>query len=106
MRFQLENKDLYVVNEGSDDLPSVVFRQVDPFRLWVWVEFNQLPSAKDREMLESVVKAWFMLGKLGGYNSGNMQVCCPACHQAFAPRWLCFFFHGKPLKSALLLSFW
>ena len=74
MRFQMENKDMYVIREGSDELPTIAFRQINPFRLWVWIEFNQPPSAKDQELLESVVKAWFMLGKLGGYNSGNLQV--------------------------------
>lgn len=40
----------------------------------VWLEFYRAPSSRERELIEGVLKAWFMLGKLGGYNSQNMQV--------------------------------
>ena len=35
---------------------------------------DQAPSTRDQELFDSVLKAWFMLGKLGGYNSNNLQV--------------------------------
>jgi len=31
-------------------------------------------TATEREMLSSALKSWFIIGKLGGYNSQNMQV--------------------------------
>jgi hypothetical protein len=74
MRFELQNKDLYVTREGSETPPTVAFRQVDPFKLWVWVQLLDAPSSREQDLLESCVKAWFMIGKLGGFNSGNLQV--------------------------------
>ena len=41
--------------------------------LQLWLEFVQSPSSREQELLESVLKAWFMLGKLGGFNSSNLQ---------------------------------
>lgn len=35
MRLALDNKDLYVMREGVEDPPKVVFREVDPFKMWV-----------------------------------------------------------------------
>ncbi len=31
-------------------------------------------TGTERDMLGSALKSWFILGKLGGYNSQNMQV--------------------------------
>ena len=42
MRLKLSNKDLYVTREGAEELPTVVFRQVNPFKLWIWVGFYQV----------------------------------------------------------------
>jgi len=74
MRFELQNKDFLTTKEGVETPPKVVFRQINPFGLWVWLEFHQAPSSREQELLESVLKAWFMVGKLGGYNSSNLQV--------------------------------
>ncbi|GAX83147.1 hypothetical protein CEUSTIGMA_g10573.t1 [Chlamydomonas eustigma] len=74
MKMKLQNKDFYVTREGTEELPTVAFREINPFKLWVWVEFIDSPSAREQELLESVVKAWFMLGKLGGFNTSNLQV--------------------------------
>ena len=38
------------------------------------MEMYEAPSSRDQDLLESVIKAWFMVGKLGGFNGGNMQV--------------------------------
>jgi hypothetical protein len=35
------------------------------------------PSEEDVSTLEQVVSSWFIVGKLGGYNSMNLQVCAP-----------------------------
>jgi hypothetical protein len=42
--------------------------------LQIWMEFLEPPSTREIELLEAVLKGWFMVGKLGGYNSQNMQV--------------------------------
>lgn len=35
---------------------------------------HTLPGPRETELLEAVLRAWFMLGKLGGYDSSNLQV--------------------------------
>lgn len=53
---------------------QVVFREFDPFDLWIWIEFNTVPSRGERQYLEEVFDSWFFLGKLGGFNAENLQV--------------------------------
>lgn len=38
------------------------------------------PSEDDVSTLEQVIGSWFIVGKLGGYNSANLQVRAPVCH--------------------------
>lgn len=53
---------------------EVAFREVDPFNVWLWMEFKTLPSGQERDLIEEVFSSWFLLGKLGGFNAENMQV--------------------------------
>lgn len=59
---------------GEDAPPEVTFRALDPFDLWIWIELYSPPSASELEMTQEVVNSWFMLGRLGAYNSANLQV--------------------------------
>jgi len=144
MKMELQNKELFATQQGTDTPPTVSFREVNPFKLWVsgvrgprsmqaaqphallrvvgghnlwlwrhhehkclaldlparltppgrvaalaptgtctqtphttlqvWLEFVQTPSTREVDLAEAVLKAWFMIGKLGGYNSQNLQV--------------------------------
>lgn len=58
---------------GSERPMQVRFRAVDQFNLWVWLELCQPPSQADLGMLQEVVDSWFLIGRLGGYNAGNLQ---------------------------------
>lgn len=53
---------------------QVQFREIDPFDLWIWVEFSTVPSEMERMYVEEVFNSWFFLGKLGGFNAENLQV--------------------------------
>ena len=53
---------------------QVQFREFNPFDAWIWVEFNTVPSEREKQYLEEVFDSWFFLGKLGGFNAENMQV--------------------------------
>jgi Protein of unknown function (DUF3531) len=53
---------------------QVQFREFNPFDLWIWIEFNTVPSAAERQYVEEVFDSWFYLGKLGGFNAENLQV--------------------------------
>lgn len=53
---------------------DVLFREFDPFNLWIWIEFVMVPSEREKQYLEEVFDSWFFLGKLGGFNAENLQV--------------------------------
>lgn len=47
----------------------------------LWFELYRPPSSKEAELLEEVLASWFMLGRLGAFNTQNLQVASslPAC---------------------------
>jgi hypothetical protein len=53
---------------------QVQFREFDPFNVWIWLEFNTVPSEMEKQYVEEVFASWFFLGKLGGFNAENLQV--------------------------------
>jgi hypothetical protein len=52
----------------------VLFREFNPFDLWIWLEFSNVPSPREKEYVEEVFNSWFFLGKLGGFDAENLQV--------------------------------
>ena len=40
----------------------------------LWFELYRPPSSKEAELMEEVLASWFMLGRLGAYNTQNLQV--------------------------------
>lgn len=53
---------------------QVEFREFDSFNLWIWLEFNTVPSEMEKQYVEEVFNSWFFLGKLGAFNAENLQV--------------------------------
>lgn len=53
---------------------DVQFREFDPFNLWIWLEFETIPSPMEQQYVEELFQSWFYLGKLGGFNAENLQV--------------------------------
>ncbi|PSB04328.1 DUF3531 family protein [Merismopedia glauca] len=53
---------------------QVEFREFNPFDLWIWVKFTNVPSRGEKQYVEEVFDSWFFLGKLGGFNAENLQV--------------------------------
>jgi hypothetical protein len=53
---------------------QVEFREFNPFDLWIWIEFETVPSEREKLYLEQVFESWFYLGKLGAFNAENLQV--------------------------------
>jgi hypothetical protein len=50
------------------------FREFNPFDLWIWIQFNTVPSNLEKQYVEEVFRSWFLLGKLGGFNAENLQI--------------------------------
>lgn len=53
---------------------QVRFREFNPFDLWIWLEFETIPSPMEQQYIEEVFNSWFYLGKLGAFNAENLQV--------------------------------
>ncbi len=53
---------------------DVQFREFDSFNLWMWLEFETIPSPSEQQYIEEVFDSWFYLGKLGAFNAENLQV--------------------------------
>ena len=100
---------------GTDVPVNVLFRDCDTSRLWVWLlartimrystrlqhvltqpaaqiwlELYSEPSKVERDTLEVLLQSWMTLGRLGGFNSQNLQVLSqctrPVCAMQQGPR--------------------
>lgn len=72
-RFAEKQEKIYQERSGSTVPTLVTFREYNPFGCWIWIESHNPIAEMERPLLEEVFKAWFVLGKLGGFNSYNMQ---------------------------------
>ncbi len=52
---------------------EVRFREVDPFNFWIWLRFEDQPSQGERSYLDGIFDSWYVVGRLGGFNSENLQ---------------------------------
>ena len=53
---------------------EVSFREFNAFDLWIWLEFETVPSLMEQQYIEELFNSWFYLGKLGAFNAENLQV--------------------------------
>lgn len=53
---------------------QVEFRECDWFNLWIWIEFQEHLTEREKQIIDEVFSSWFLLGKLGGFNAANLQV--------------------------------
>ncbi len=53
---------------------NVRFREVDPFNCWLWLRFPNVPGQGERNYLDGIFDSWYVIGRLGGFNSENLQV--------------------------------
>lgn len=67
------NKILHT-KSGSGVPMKVSFNKFDFSNSYIWIEFYNTPLAKDISLLCDAVRAWHIVGRLGGCNSMNMQL--------------------------------
>ena len=53
---------------------QIAFREIDPFNVWIWLDFGSFPSELEKQYIEEVFSSWYFIGKLGGFNAENLQV--------------------------------
>eukprot|EP00250_Pteridium_aquilinum_P019239 c24359_g1_i3 orf=662-1522(-) len=73
-RVKRKEKDLLQPKTGSAVPMKVSFRDFDATDSHIWMELYNSPSEKDIDIIGSVIRSWYLLGCLGGYNSLNMQL--------------------------------
>jgi hypothetical protein len=53
---------------------NIIFREFNPFDLWIWLEFETVSTPQEQQYVEEVFNSWFYLGKLGAFNAESLQV--------------------------------
>ncbi|KAJ0090600.1 hypothetical protein Patl1_13415 [Pistacia atlantica] len=67
------NKILHT-KTGSGTPVKVTFNKFDFSNSYIWFEFHNLPLEKDISLICDAIRAWHIIGRLGGCNSMNMQL--------------------------------
>ena len=89
VRGRQEAKRASIEAQFGDSLLKVeLAERIDPFDCWLWFEAggdkgnssskssssSKSWTVEDAELLDGVLTAWFMLGRLGAFNSSNLQL--------------------------------
>ena len=53
---------------------KVYFRELDPFNCWLWLRLPEVPSEGERNYLDGIFDSWYVIGRMGGFNSESLQV--------------------------------
>ncbi|KAK3155722.1 hypothetical protein QOZ80_2BG0206740 [Eleusine coracana subsp. coracana] len=59
---------------GSIVAFKVSFRDFHPLNSFIWFELFGEPTDRDVDLLGGVIQAWYVMGRLGAYNSSNLQL--------------------------------
>ncbi|CAI5479069.1 unnamed protein product [Closterium sp. Yama58-4] len=73
-RIRSKQAELLAEKRGSGATMQVAIKEIDPFDMYIWFELHKTPSEDEMNTLGSVIRAWYVVGKLGGYNSANLQL--------------------------------
>ncbi|KAG9145149.1 hypothetical protein Leryth_008936 [Lithospermum erythrorhizon] len=73
-RVRMKGRDLQKSKTGSVLAFKVSFRDFNPLDSFIWFELYGSPSDRDVDLLGSVIQAWYVMGRLGAYNSSNLQL--------------------------------
>ena len=77
---------------------NIIFREVDPFNCWIWIGFSESPTQDEKNYLDGVFDSWYVLGRLGGFNSENLQT-----HEEGSDlSWMSYDNDQKYISSALM----
>ncbi|WJX65200.1 hypothetical protein P8452_49885 [Trifolium repens] len=73
-RIRKKGKDFRRSKTGSVVASKVTFRDFNPLDSFIWFEFYGSPSDRDVNLIGSVIQAWYVMGRLGAFNSSNLQM--------------------------------
>lgn len=71
---------MWVIGHVGREIRAAVARPLTRVRLLtrggavqMWVELHSKPSAKEQDMLDQLISAWYTVGRVGGYEGSNLQ---------------------------------
>lgn len=73
-RVRKKGRDLQKSKTGSVLAFKVSFRDFNPLDSYIWVELFGSPSDRDVDLFGSVIQSWYVMGRLGAFNSSNLQL--------------------------------
>ncbi|OAY68688.1 hypothetical protein ACMD2_08099 [Ananas comosus] len=73
-RVRKRGRDFSKSKSGSVLAFKVSFRDFNPLDSFIWFELYGAPSDRDVDLLGSVIQSWYVMGRLGAFNSSNLQL--------------------------------
>jgi len=73
-RVRRKGRDFLQPKTGSVVATKVVFRDFNPTDSYIWIELYAAPTDKDLDFIGRTIRSWYVLGRLGGFNSTNLQL--------------------------------
>lgn len=73
-RIRKKGKDFRKSKTGSVVASKVTFRDFNPLDSFIWFELYGSPTDRDVNIIGSVIQAWYVMGRIGAFNSSNMQI--------------------------------
>ncbi|XP_073012631.1 uncharacterized protein [Typha latifolia] len=73
-RVRKKGRDFQKSKTGSVLSFKVSFRDFNPLDSFIWFELYGAPSDRDVDLLGSVIQSWYVMGRLGAFNSSNLQL--------------------------------
>ncbi|GAV60049.1 DUF3531 domain-containing protein [Cephalotus follicularis] len=73
-RVRKKGRDFRKSKTGSVLAFKVTFRDFNPIDSYIWFELYGSPSDRDVDLIGSVIQSWYVMGRLGAFNSSNLQL--------------------------------
>ncbi|KAI4339316.1 hypothetical protein MLD38_024273 [Melastoma candidum] len=73
-RVRRKGRDFQKSKTGSVLAFKVSFRDFNPTDSYIWFELYGSPSDRDVDLIGSVIQSWYVMGRLGAFNSSNLQL--------------------------------
>ncbi|KAG8369413.1 hypothetical protein BUALT_Bualt14G0008500 [Buddleja alternifolia] len=73
-RVRQKGRNFEKSKSGSVLAFKVSFRDFNPLDSYIWFELYGSPSDRDVDLLGSVIQSWYVMGRLGAFNSANLQL--------------------------------
>ncbi|KAL1561345.1 hypothetical protein AAHA92_04062 [Salvia divinorum] len=73
-RVRTRGRNITKSKSGSVLAFKVSFRDFNPLDSYIWFELYGSPSDRDVDILGSVIQSWYVMGRLGAFNTANLQL--------------------------------